>query len=193
MHNPEFYERQRMRASTYNIPRFLYSFDETIDGSLVLPRGMLGTIASLAEQAGSWVKITDERAAGTPQQFQVQRDADCSAASGCRRTDPARPRHACRAARLGRGSHPVRLRPVALRNPAEGTGGGGRQPVSSYPKWDRDAYIERVGGPEEAERRRKTLMARQSRHSAGVRPASTKASAGVSQISPDRARPPQPP
>jgi hypothetical protein len=118
MHKPEFYKRQRMRASTYNIPRFLYSFDETIDGSLVLPRGMLGTIASLAEQAGSWVKITDERAAGTPQQFQVQRDADCSAASGCRRTDPARPRHACRAARLGRGSHPVRLRPVALRNPA---------------------------------------------------------------------------
>jgi hypothetical protein len=69
----------------------------------------------------------------------------------------------------------------------------GRQPVTSYTKWDRDAYIERVGGPEEAERRRKTLMARQSRHSAGVRPASTKASAGVSQIWPDRARPPQPP
>jgi hypothetical protein len=38
MHNPEFYERQRMRASTYNIPRFLYSFDETIDGGLILPR-----------------------------------------------------------------------------------------------------------------------------------------------------------
>jgi len=26
----------------------------------------------------------------------------------------------------------------------------GRQPVTSYTKWDRDAYIERVGGPEEA-------------------------------------------
>jgi hypothetical protein len=38
----------------------------------------------------------------------------------------------------------------------------GLHPVSSYPKWDRDAYIERVGGPEEAERRRTTLMARQS-------------------------------
>jgi len=25
MHNPEFYERQRMRASTYSIPRFLHS------------------------------------------------------------------------------------------------------------------------------------------------------------------------
>jgi transcriptional regulator with XRE-family HTH domain len=34
--------------------------------------------------------------------------------------------------------------------------------MTSYTKWDRDAYIERVGGPEEAERRRKALMARQS-------------------------------
>ena len=34
--------------------------------------------------------------------------------------------------------------------------------MTGYTKWDRDAYIERVGGPEEAERRRKALMARQS-------------------------------
>jgi ribosome-binding protein aMBF1 (putative translation factor) len=51
---------------------------------------------------------------------------------------------------------------TALRDLSEGTGSGGRQQVTSYTKWDRDAYIERVGGPEEAERRRKTLMARQS-------------------------------
>ena len=38
MHNPVFYARQRMRASTYNIPRFLYSYDETLDGGLILPR-----------------------------------------------------------------------------------------------------------------------------------------------------------
>jgi ribosome-binding protein aMBF1 (putative translation factor) len=38
------------------------------------------------------------------------------------------------------------------------------QPKLSWSKWDRDAYIERVGGPEEAERRRKALMARQSGH-----------------------------
>ena len=69
MHNPEFYERQRMRASTYNIPRFLYSFDETIDGGLILPRGMLGTVTSLAGQAGSRVEITDDRAMGKPQEF----------------------------------------------------------------------------------------------------------------------------
>jgi DNA-binding XRE family transcriptional regulator len=34
--------------------------------------------------------------------------------------------------------------------------------MSSYTKWDRAAYIERVGGEEEAEHRRKALMARQS-------------------------------
>lgn len=33
--------------------------------------------------------------------------------------------------------------------------------MTRYAKWDRDAYIERVGGSEEAERRRKVLMARQ--------------------------------
>ncbi len=33
--------------------------------------------------------------------------------------------------------------------------------MSEYTKWDRAAHIERVGGLEEAERRRKELMARQ--------------------------------
>jgi hypothetical protein len=36
--------------------------------------------------------------------------------------------------------------------------------MSSYTKWDRQAYIDRAGGTEEAERRRKALMARQSGH-----------------------------
>src|ERR1039457_3959707 len=34
--------------------------------------------------------------------------------------------------------------------------------MSSYTKWDRAAYIERVGGEGEAEQRRRVLMARQS-------------------------------
>jgi hypothetical protein len=64
MHNPEFYERQRMRASTYNIPRFLHCYQETIDGGLILPRGMLDTVTSLAAQAGSRLNITDRRSPG---------------------------------------------------------------------------------------------------------------------------------
>jgi superfamily II DNA or RNA helicase len=69
MHNPEFYERQRMRASTYNIPRFLHSYQETIDGGLILPRGMLDTVTSLAAQAGSRLSITDHRSPGTAQEI----------------------------------------------------------------------------------------------------------------------------
>jgi len=48
MHNPQFYEKQRMRVSTWDIPRFLQFFDETIDGGLIVPRGMLTTVTELA-------------------------------------------------------------------------------------------------------------------------------------------------
>jgi DNA-binding XRE family transcriptional regulator len=36
--------------------------------------------------------------------------------------------------------------------------------MTSYSQWDRDAYIDRVGGLEEAERRRNALMARVDGH-----------------------------
>ena len=69
MHNPLFHERQRMRASTYNVPRVLHAWDETLDGGLILPRGMLATVTELAAQAGSRADITDERATSTDQDF----------------------------------------------------------------------------------------------------------------------------
>jgi superfamily II DNA or RNA helicase len=69
MHNPQFYEKQRMRASTWDIPRFLQFYDETIDGGLIVPRGMLTTVTELAAQAGSKLDLTDERAPGTTQAF----------------------------------------------------------------------------------------------------------------------------
>ena len=80
--NPVFYERQRMRASTWNVPRFLYGFDETIDGGLILRRGLIGTVTNLAGEASSRLQITDERSVGTGQEFtftgtltSAQRDA----------------------------------------------------------------------------------------------------------------------
>lgn len=69
MHNPLFYERQRMRASTWNIPRFLHAYDETLDGGLVLPRGMLDTVIDLAAQAGSRLELADERTPGVEREF----------------------------------------------------------------------------------------------------------------------------
>jgi len=69
MHNPQFYGKQRMRISTWDIPRFLQFFDESIDGGLIIPRGMLTTMTKLAAQAGSKLDVTDERAAGSTQPF----------------------------------------------------------------------------------------------------------------------------
>jgi superfamily II DNA or RNA helicase len=70
MPNPIFYERQRLRASTWDIPRFLRSYDETLDGSLVLPRGLLDRLTDIARQAGSRLEITDQRSSGEPRQFE---------------------------------------------------------------------------------------------------------------------------
>jgi superfamily II DNA or RNA helicase len=69
MPNPIFYERQRRRASTWEVPRFLRSFDETLDGGLILPRGLADTATRLVEQAGSSLVTTDDRAHGTGVQF----------------------------------------------------------------------------------------------------------------------------
>lgn len=67
--NPEFYAAQRQRRSTWNVPRFICSFGETIDGDIVLPRGMLPLFERLVDSAGSSLRVTDHRSGGTPQDF----------------------------------------------------------------------------------------------------------------------------
>lgn len=69
MPNPLFYERQRRRFSTWGVPRFLRSYDETLEGGLILPRGLLETVETLAAQAGSRVELIDERAKGERKEF----------------------------------------------------------------------------------------------------------------------------
>jgi Type III restriction enzyme, res subunit len=69
MPNPAFYHRQRRRFSTWGVPRFLHSFDETLDGTLVLPRGLAPLVSTVVKESGSAVEVVDGRAAGTPQHF----------------------------------------------------------------------------------------------------------------------------
>ena len=68
-YNPEFYDRQRRRQSTWNIPRVISSYDETIDDHLVLPRGLLDTTTKLIQDAGSKAEIDDRRVTGAAQQL----------------------------------------------------------------------------------------------------------------------------
>lgn len=69
MPNPIFYERQRRRASTWDTPRFLRSYDETLAGDLILPRGLLTRLDDLVTQAGSRLELTDARTPGQPHPF----------------------------------------------------------------------------------------------------------------------------
>ena len=67
--NPQFDARQRARRSTWDTPRFLYSYDETADGDLVLPRGLHDLLADLVDSAGSTLRIEDNRATGERHPF----------------------------------------------------------------------------------------------------------------------------
>jgi superfamily II DNA or RNA helicase len=70
-YNPEFYERQRRRQSTWNIPRIITSYDETLDDHLVLPRGLLDTTTRLLGEVGSKVETADRRATGPSHKFSI--------------------------------------------------------------------------------------------------------------------------
>lgn len=60
--NPLFYEKQRLRFPTINIPRFIFCGEEH-DDKLVLPRGTLHDIEKLVSKAGGKVSIIDRRPA----------------------------------------------------------------------------------------------------------------------------------
>lgn len=69
--NPAFYDRERRRLSTWDTPRFLRLFDETLDGDLLLPRGLFERLEALVREAGSTLEITaDERVVGQPRTFE---------------------------------------------------------------------------------------------------------------------------
>ncbi|MCX2932088.1 DEAD/DEAH box helicase family protein [Mycobacterium sp. CVI_P3] len=67
--NPEFDVRQRARRSTWDTPRFLYSYDETPEGDLVLPRGLHPLLTELVESADSTLRVDDKRVPGEHNAF----------------------------------------------------------------------------------------------------------------------------
>jgi superfamily II DNA or RNA helicase len=69
--NPAFYDRERRRLSTWDTPRFLRLYDETLDGDLLLPRGLRERLEIIVREAGSTLEITgDTRVVGHQRTFE---------------------------------------------------------------------------------------------------------------------------
>jgi len=80
MANPLFYERQRLRKSTWDTPRFIRGYDVTLDDQLVLPRALRHTVADIVENAGSRLVVTDLR--NTGHEIDVTFTAELSSTQG---------------------------------------------------------------------------------------------------------------
>jgi superfamily II DNA or RNA helicase len=65
LHNPEFYEKERMRFSTWNTPRFIRCYREVV-GELLLPRGLRDAAERIVMEAASTLKVTDACHAAAP-------------------------------------------------------------------------------------------------------------------------------
>lgn len=63
--NPEFYSRQAMRLTTYNVPRII-SCADIVDDYLVLPRGCEDAVRTFLKEKGASFDLTDETCHGTP-------------------------------------------------------------------------------------------------------------------------------
>ena len=69
LHNPQFYERQKLRLSTFRIPKFIRCYDED-DAHLFLPRGIREDAEEYCRTAGSKLLLKDERR--NPEQLKVK-------------------------------------------------------------------------------------------------------------------------
>ena len=65
LHNPQFYQRERLRLSTFKTPRFIKCYEEDVS-HVHLPRGVSEELNALCEAAGSHLSVTDTRPAPKP-------------------------------------------------------------------------------------------------------------------------------
>lgn len=73
LHNPDYYEKERLRFSTWNTPRFLRCYGETID-RLLLPRGVRDQAERIVADAGSTLDVVE--VCGNPEPIDVSFQAD---------------------------------------------------------------------------------------------------------------------
>lgn len=69
LHNPEFYEKERLRLSTWRTPRFIRCYREDL-GALHFPRGLFPQIQDAVTEAGSRLELDDARP--DPDEIDVQ-------------------------------------------------------------------------------------------------------------------------
>jgi superfamily II DNA or RNA helicase len=60
LHNPQFYEREKLRLSTWRIPRFIRCYEEDAV-HIHLPRGTLEELKEIVAEASSELSLTDQR------------------------------------------------------------------------------------------------------------------------------------
>jgi superfamily II DNA or RNA helicase len=56
LHNPEYYEKERLRFSTWNTPRFIRCYRESLE-NLLLPSGLQDDASALVADAGSKLEV----------------------------------------------------------------------------------------------------------------------------------------
>lgn len=66
--NPEFFDKQRMRFSTWDTPRVIRCYHESLD-RLQIPRGLLERAQDIIHQAGSTLEVSDGRTVAEPFEF----------------------------------------------------------------------------------------------------------------------------
>ncbi|MEZ5296547.1 MAG: DEAD/DEAH box helicase family protein [Ilumatobacteraceae bacterium] len=69
--NPEFYEKQRMRFSTWDTPRFISAYREDLEW-LHLPRGLTDHVRQQLEALGSTLDVVDDRPEPDKADFEFQ-------------------------------------------------------------------------------------------------------------------------
>jgi superfamily II DNA or RNA helicase len=73
LHNPDYYEKERLRFSTWNTPRFLRCYGKSMD-RLLLPRGVREQAKRMVADAGSTLEVID--GCGSPQEVEVSLQAE---------------------------------------------------------------------------------------------------------------------